>query len=585
MDREKQQEKIIRKMYDFAKRAVCDFAEIEAMTLPRNMSVDGKNYNLPQFKEIMQGLDSEISGLGENEVKLYANPDYPSTLMSYMRTSITKENAEDFTVFLSKGEINAGFPMLEELKRIVAFCTIAQIGDNTDLLLNSSPALTGDEMIELFIESKIPSISIFSVRVNDFEKYYVNISRKTENELIDAFGKLDKPFADMGIYGEQISAGDYANIRNGDNLYFALEFDMDKDMITLITANENSYDLPMPFDAKYKEGRTKADTDTMDIPDNLSELSEVFSKKKFKDIDAFAEYVKEHIGTHLDFYPERVSVDTTDIDYILEITAEKGKSSPLILLNSFYDDYLNGSIKISDVLDNIAATYEKEISSYKEENSVSFMDLGDYVAEYIKEHLGFEPVVSVLGDTHGIEIDINGRDFYFDEVAEADGFRKDINGSDFYSNTELEVEKMLEGIVETLESDLTADKKKYYIVNTSPYGDEVKCIGYFDSIDRAKDFVFDRMGILDLLVGFDKDTDISPYISADGYFLFGKVENNKEKLYLCESAENGLYFTADYDFDKMSDLGAFDGRYYDRDGKVLKEDLLSDTQKVKAKSR
>jgi hypothetical protein len=277
MDRENQQEKIIRKMYDFAKRAVCDFAETEAMTLPRNMSVDGKNYNLPQFKEIMKGLDSEISGLGEDEVKLYANPDYPSTLMSYMRTSITKENAGHFNMFLSKGEIDTGFNMLDELKRIVAFCTIAQIGDDTDLLLKRSSILTGDEMIENFIQSIIPPKSIFSVRMNSFEKYYVNTNSRTVRELMDAFGKLDRPFVDMRIYGKQISLDDYFTIRNDeDNMSFALEFDMDKDTITLFDGS-NSYDLPMPLDAKYKEGRTKSDT--MDIPDNLPNLSEAFPEE------------------------------------------------------------------------------------------------------------------------------------------------------------------------------------------------------------------------------------------------------------------------------------------------------------------
>jgi hypothetical protein len=248
------EEKLVRKMYDFAKRTVCDFAEIEAMTLPRNMSVDGKNYNMPQFREIMQGLDSEISGLGEDEVRLYANPDYPSTLMSYMRTSITKGNAEDFNVFLSKGEIDTGFSMLDELKRIVAFCTIAQTGDNTDLLLNSSPALTGDEMIELFIKSKISPISIFSVRINDFEKYYVNANEKTENEIMHAFLVSDNPFVDMGMYGTEIFEGQYSMIKEGDKLSFSIEFDMDKDEVRFFDGlSENSLTYPIPNTAKYKE--------------------------------------------------------------------------------------------------------------------------------------------------------------------------------------------------------------------------------------------------------------------------------------------------------------------------------------------
>jgi hypothetical protein len=275
MDREYKQEMIIRKMYDFAKRAVCDFAEIEEMTLPRNMSVDGKNYNLPQFKEIMKGLDSEISGLGEDEVKLYANPDYPSTLMSYMRTSITKENARYFSTYLSNlsKENDIGF-QLDKFNRIIAFCTIAQVAqidnDNEYLFMYTRflketemiadyTFLNSDEMIEDYIKFMRPLKSLFSVRVDDMKRYYINISDKTGNELVDAFEKLDDPFVDMDMYGKEIFAGEYSQIKEGERLFFSLEFDMDEDTITLFT-DEKSYDLPMPHDAKYKESRTKADT-------------------------------------------------------------------------------------------------------------------------------------------------------------------------------------------------------------------------------------------------------------------------------------------------------------------------------------
>lgn len=276
MDREYKQEMIIRKMYDFAKRAVLDFAEIEAMTLPRNMSVDGKNYyNLPQFKEIMKGLDSEISGLGEDEVKLYANPDYPSTLMSYMRTSITKENARYFSTYLSNlsKENDIGF-QLDKFNRIIAFCTIAQINqidnDNEYLFMYTRflketemiadyTFLNSDEMIEDYIKFMRPLKSLFSVRADDMKRYYINISGKTGNELVDAFEKLDDPFVDMDMYGREIFAGEYSQIKEGERLVFSLEFDMDEDKITLFT-DEKSYDLPMPLDAKYKEDRTKADT-------------------------------------------------------------------------------------------------------------------------------------------------------------------------------------------------------------------------------------------------------------------------------------------------------------------------------------
>jgi hypothetical protein len=337
-------------------------------------------------------------------------------------------------------------------------------------------------MIELFIKSKISPISIFSVRINDFEKYYVNANEKTENEIMHAFLVSDNPCVDMGMYGTEIFEGQYSMIKEGDKLSFSIEFDMDKDEVRFFDGlSENSLTYPIPDTAKYKEGRTKANMDTMDIPDNLSDLSEAFSEK---------------------------------------------------------------------------------------DTGVSFMfhsDLEDYAKEYIKESLGFEPKVSVSDNAYpyGIKIDINGREFYFDKDADAEG--------------------MLDGIVETLESEL-ADKKRYYIVHNGVFKDTVEFLGYFESIDDAKEYAFERMHNFDLLVGSD-NVDISYGLGSDGYFMWNMVED-KEKLFLCEyTYQNktddpiGLwYWTSDCDKPHKDEV------LYYRNGKVFEEDKQI-IEEVKAKSR
>ena len=75
--------------------------------------------------------------------------------------------------------------------------------------------------------------SIFYMKMYDDKRFYENTSGLDAEALCKAYAECDKPFVEMGQYGKPISEADYAYIQQGDRLSFSLEFDADKDAITI----------------------------------------------------------------------------------------------------------------------------------------------------------------------------------------------------------------------------------------------------------------------------------------------------------------------------------------------------------------
>ncbi|MBO5032987.1 MAG: DUF4316 domain-containing protein [Lachnospiraceae bacterium] len=69
--------------------------------------------------------------------------------------------------------------------------------------------------------------------MNDEERWFKNTSGLDAEGLCKAYAECDKPFVEMGKYGEQIEAADHAYIEQGDRLDFSIEFNEETDQITI----------------------------------------------------------------------------------------------------------------------------------------------------------------------------------------------------------------------------------------------------------------------------------------------------------------------------------------------------------------
>ena len=76
-------------------------------------------------------------------------------------------------------------------------------------------------------------ISIFNIRMNDEERWFRNTSGLDAEGLCKAYAECDKPFVEMGKYGERIEAADHACIEQGERLDFSIEFNEETDWITI----------------------------------------------------------------------------------------------------------------------------------------------------------------------------------------------------------------------------------------------------------------------------------------------------------------------------------------------------------------
>lgn len=84
-------------------------------------------------------------------------------------------------------------------------------------------------------------ISIFNIRMNGGERWFKNTSGLGVDGLCKVYAECEKPFVEMGKYGEQIEAADHAYIEQGENLDFSLEFDEEEDQITIFDGENLEY--------------------------------------------------------------------------------------------------------------------------------------------------------------------------------------------------------------------------------------------------------------------------------------------------------------------------------------------------------
>ena len=84
-------------------------------------------------------------------------------------------------------------------------------------------------------------ISIFNIRMNDEERWFKNTSGLDAKGLCKAYAECDKPFVEMGKYGERIEAADHAYIEQGERLDFSIEFNDETDQITIFDGENFEY--------------------------------------------------------------------------------------------------------------------------------------------------------------------------------------------------------------------------------------------------------------------------------------------------------------------------------------------------------
>ena len=83
--------------------------------------------------------------------------------------------------------------------------------------------------------------SIFSIRMNDEERFFENTSSLDADALCRAYGECGKPFVEMGQYGRWIDIGEYAAIQQSDRLAFSVEFNDETDEITIFDGENFEY--------------------------------------------------------------------------------------------------------------------------------------------------------------------------------------------------------------------------------------------------------------------------------------------------------------------------------------------------------
>lgn len=83
--------------------------------------------------------------------------------------------------------------------------------------------------------------SIFSIRMNDEERFFENTSSLDANALCKAYGECELPFVEMGQYGKWIDAGEFTAIQQSDHLAFSVEFNGETDEISIFDGENFEY--------------------------------------------------------------------------------------------------------------------------------------------------------------------------------------------------------------------------------------------------------------------------------------------------------------------------------------------------------
>ncbi|MCM1236622.1 MAG: YodL domain-containing protein, partial [Ruminococcus flavefaciens] len=83
--------------------------------------------------------------------------------------------------------------------------------------------------------------SVFSIRMNDEERFFENTSGLDADALCRAYGECKLPFVEMGQYGRWIDIGEYAQIEQSESLAFSVRFNDETDKITIFDGENFEY--------------------------------------------------------------------------------------------------------------------------------------------------------------------------------------------------------------------------------------------------------------------------------------------------------------------------------------------------------
>lgn len=138
--------------------------------------------------------------------------------------------------------------------------------------------------------------SIFSVRMNNEERFYENTSGLDADALCKAYGECELPFVEMGKYGKGISIEEFAEIQQSAKLGFSVEFDADNDEV-IISDGKN-------FEHKGLEETVRKAEKEVEITLLVSECGEFHNLGEFHENIAT---VEEAIAIWKQIPPERMN--------------------------------------------------------------------------------------------------------------------------------------------------------------------------------------------------------------------------------------------------------------------------------------
>lgn len=133
--------------------------------------------------------------------------------------------------------------------------------------------------------------SIFSVKIQDEERCFLNTSGLDAETLFESYGKCKLPFVEMAQYGTPISIADFAAIQQGEQLDFSITFDEDKNEITLSDGDNFKY-MNLKETVKPKEEKTESVQEASTPKDELMQKLKDGIKQTL-DSERFADWCKK----------------------------------------------------------------------------------------------------------------------------------------------------------------------------------------------------------------------------------------------------------------------------------------------------
>lgn len=83
--------------------------------------------------------------------------------------------------------------------------------------------------------------SLFSLEMYGEKRFFENNSNLDSEGLYTAYKQCENPFVEMSQYGRHIGIEEFAAIQQGENFWFSVEFDADKDEVTIFDGEHCEY--------------------------------------------------------------------------------------------------------------------------------------------------------------------------------------------------------------------------------------------------------------------------------------------------------------------------------------------------------